>query len=84
MRVGEQELINEQMDLVQLSDHEWRVSDRRKPECDGLSVIGFIERVGDAFEVTRLEEPDSRSRHSTLDRGVRYLAHCSVASSEYL
>ncbi len=38
-----------------LSLSQWRVSDRRYPEHDPSSLLGFIEQKGDAFELTQLE-----------------------------
>ncbi|HEY0260583.1 MAG TPA: hypothetical protein VGC18_12115 [Lacisediminihabitans sp.] len=63
------------IDVVRLSDHEWRVSDRNRPESDGLSVIGFVERVGERrFEVTRLGEPGAKVHYPSLDLCVDALA----------
>jgi hypothetical protein len=42
--------------LVQpLSGSQWRVSDRRYPEHDASSLLGFIEEKDDTFELTQLE-----------------------------
>jgi hypothetical protein len=42
--------------LVQpLSRSQWRVSDRRYPENDASSLLGFIEEKDDTFELTQLE-----------------------------
>jgi hypothetical protein len=42
--------------LVQpLSSSQWRVSDRRYPEDDASSLLGFIEEKDDTFELTQLE-----------------------------
>jgi hypothetical protein len=42
--------------LVQpLSGSQWRVSDRRYPEYDASSLLGFIEQKDDTFELTQLE-----------------------------
>ena len=43
------------LDLV--STHEWRVCDRRFPESDARSVLGFIERRGDQYEIISVSEP---------------------------
>ncbi|GGF40301.1 hypothetical protein [Subtercola lobariae] len=37
-----------------LSDHEWRICDRRIPETNAESVLGYIEKTGGFFEVMRL------------------------------
>ena len=38
-----------------LSESQWRVSDRRYPEHDACSLLGFIEEKDDTFELTQLE-----------------------------
>jgi hypothetical protein len=38
-----------------LSESQWRVSDRRYPEHDACSLLGFIEEKNDTFELTQLE-----------------------------
>ena len=84
MRVRRAELVHGAFELMALSDHEWRVSDNRRPECDGLSVVGFIERIGETFEVTRLGDPDAQGCYLSLEQCVDYLQHRSSASDRYL
>lgn len=38
-----------------LSATQWRVRDKRWPENDARSLVGFIERKGELFEVTQLD-----------------------------
>jgi hypothetical protein len=44
------------IELTELSATEWRVRDNRIPENDALSVIGFVDRVGDRYEVMQFGE----------------------------
>jgi len=37
--------------------HEWRVRDRRFPHNDARSVLGFIERHGDEYEIISVISP---------------------------
>jgi hypothetical protein len=50
-----------QLEIIRISDCEWRVSDPRRRDDDALCLIGFIQRVDDVFEVTLIGRP--RDRH---------------------
>ena len=41
----------ENLELLNLSDHEWRVGDRRCDERSPEKVLGYIEKSGSTFEV---------------------------------
>lgn len=43
------------LDIVSM--HEWRVCDRRFAENDARSVLGFIERHGDHYEIISVLDP---------------------------
>lgn len=58
------------VDVVALSDNEWRVSDHRIPESEGRSLIGYIQKVGELFEATRLDSPWERSYFQSLEAAV--------------
>ena len=47
----------EDLEVRNLSDHEWRVGDGRCHERSPAKVLGYIERCGSAFEVLNLKEP---------------------------
>ena len=47
----------EDLEVRNLSDHEWRVGDRRCHERSPAKVLGYIEKCGSAFEVLNLKEP---------------------------
>ncbi len=44
------------LDLISVT--EWRVCDRRFGERDSRAVLGFIERHGSDYEVTRVQSPE--------------------------
>lgn len=73
---GEVVLIND-IEVLPLSDHEWRVNDQVRAESEGLGVVGFIERRGDAFEATRLGAPKERTSFSELSTAALFLARAS-------
>lgn len=39
------------LEVRQISDHEWRVGDRRKAEESPQKVLGYIQKRGATFEV---------------------------------
>ncbi|MFC0678142.1 hypothetical protein ACFFGH_09850 [Lysobacter korlensis] len=45
---------NPRLEVVALSDHEWRVCDRVLDKADPRRVLGYIERSGEGFEVLAL------------------------------
>jgi hypothetical protein len=59
---------------IAISDREWRVSDLRKAETDGLPLLGFVKQAGDDFEVTELGHPQVRTHHRSFQASISYLA----------
>ena len=45
------------LEVRNLSDHEWRVGDRRCHERSPAKVLGYIEKCASTFEVLKLKEP---------------------------
>lgn len=45
------------LEVRNLSDHEWRVGDRRCHERSPAKVLGYIEKRGPVFEVLNIREP---------------------------
>ena len=62
------------LEVLPLSDHEWRVSDPDRPSNDALCLIGFIERIGSVFETTVIGQPLKREYFATLHEAVDSLA----------
>lgn len=54
--------------ISELSPTEWRISDRMMADGDPAALVGFIQRVDDAFEVTDFGRPRERSYFSSFDR----------------
>ncbi|HYI34460.1 MAG TPA: hypothetical protein VEX88_13455 [Glaciibacter sp.] len=45
--------VNEFLEVIALSDHEWRVCDGRIDPSDASRLLGFIELENGAYEVLR-------------------------------
>ena len=54
--------VPETAEVVAISAREWRVSDPRKIERDGLALVGFVELVGETYEATSLGDPTHRKQ----------------------
>jgi hypothetical protein len=65
---------NRDIGINELSPTEWRVSDRMIADGDPAALVGFIQRVDDAFEVTNFGRPRERSYFSSFDRATASLA----------
>jgi hypothetical protein len=67
------------VELRALSDREWRISDTRIPMGDAGSVLGFVERVDDRFQLLELGHGRGIARRdfSSLDEVVSYFEHRS-------
>lgn len=59
--------------LTELSPTEWRVVDALRPQNDASRVLGFIQRVGAAYEVTSLIRLRERTYFSSFDRAAASL-----------
>lgn len=59
-----------QIVVRQLSECEWRISDGNINDTDALSLLGFIMKTGEYFEVTRLGAPLDHDYFHTLDDAV--------------
>lgn len=55
-----------------LSAGEWRVCDRRLSDHDAHSLLGFIEKVGDRFEVMHLARGFQWFQFASLAEAVRH------------
>ena len=64
--------------LTELSPTEWRVVDAQRPVDDASRVLGFIQRVDDAYEVTNLGRLRERTYFSSFDRAAASLNPRSV------
>ena len=65
------------LDLLSMT--EWRVRDRRFAETDSRGVLGFVERRGFVYEVTRMDDPGRIIRCGSLASATaEFTAHRSV------
>ena len=53
-----------------LSDHEWRICDRRIPDTNAECVLGYIEKTGPFFEVMKLVAPRNLLYFVDLEHAV--------------
>lgn len=67
----------EDLEVRLLSDHEWRVGDRRRDERSPQKVLGYIEQRGLTFEVLNMEAP---RRHSVFGRLESAVASFTTAA----
>lgn len=68
----------EDLEVCVLSDHEWRVADRRQDEQSPEKVLGYINHSGSTFEVLNIEAP---RRHLTFGQFHTAVASFAVASN---
>jgi hypothetical protein len=59
--------------IVALSETEWRISDPSRRSDDALSLVGFIQRAGDLFEVTVIGRPRELRYYGSFDEALLYL-----------
>lgn len=69
-----QVLFTENIGVIAISDTEWRVSDLTIDERDALSLIGFVQKLGDLYEITALGAPLSRSYVGTFNAAIGVLS----------
>jgi len=63
-----------ELSLTELSPTEWRVTKALAAENDPAGLLGFIQRVGPAYEVTNLGRLRERSYFSSFNRATASLA----------
>jgi hypothetical protein len=62
------------VEVIAISRDEWRISDPSKVEHDGLSLLGFVQRVEDAFEVTEMHRPLVRTYVHSFHAAIQVLS----------
>jgi hypothetical protein len=62
-----------QLEIIQISDTEWRVSDPRRRHDDALCLIGFVQRVDGVFEVTLIGRPRDRQYFRSFADATQFL-----------
>ena len=61
------------VEITALSATEWRVADHAIEHDDPAALLGFIQVVGSAYEVTNLGRPRERAYFSSFDRATASL-----------
>jgi hypothetical protein len=67
--------------VIALSEKEWRVSDPSRRSDDALCLLGFIQRVDTAFEVTVIGRPRERHYCGSFNSALQCLAAASEGSN---
>ncbi|MCU1481577.1 MAG: hypothetical protein JWQ19_2363 [Subtercola sp.] len=53
-----------------LSDHEWRICDRRIPENNAECVLGYIDKTAGLYEVMKLSSTRNLLYYSDLEQAI--------------
>ena len=61
------------LELIAISETEWRVSDPAVDDEDALALLGFVQRVGAGFEVTSIGHPGEHPVLPDLDAALERL-----------
>ena len=61
------------VEITELSPTEWRVADHSIEHDDPTALLGFIQIVGSAYEVTNLGRPRERAYFTSFDRATASL-----------
>ena len=61
------------VEITELSPTEWCVADHAIEHDDPTALLGFIQIVGSAFEVTNLGRPRERAYFTSFDRATASL-----------
>jgi hypothetical protein len=61
------------VEITAISPTEWRVADHAIEHDDPTALLGFIQIVGTAFEVTNLGRPRERAYFTSFDRATASL-----------
>jgi hypothetical protein len=61
------------VEITAISSTEWRIADHAIQNDDPNALLGFIQAVGTAFEVTNLDRPRERAYFTSFDRATASL-----------
>lgn len=78
--VGEDGMNRREVRITELSPTEWRICDSSLADGDPSAVLGFIQKVGGAFEVTDIGRLRERTYFSSFDRAASSFAGRTVMS----
>jgi hypothetical protein len=69
-----------QLEIIPISESEWRVSDPRRRYDDALCLVGFVQRIDGAFEVTVIGRPRERQYFRSFGEATQFLG---TATTEF-
>ncbi len=61
------------LDVVEISNYEWRVSLANGDEADPRCLLGFVQQVDGLFEVTEICRPGKRTYHRRFESALEQL-----------
>lgn len=64
--------------VVALSEHEWRISDRRIATDNALSLVGFIDKNRGAYDVMEFVDPVEYARFASLEAAISYFVTATL------
>lgn len=67
--------------IQSLSASQWRVCDSRWPEHDARSLLGFIEKKDDLFEVMELDHGFAWFSFASLAQATDHFAHAKPTAA---
>lgn len=68
-----------ELEVVALTDHEWRVCDARIDECDARRILGYIARVCGRYEALALDPaPRPCGAFDRLDQSIDALVDATA------
>jgi hypothetical protein len=56
--------------VIALSEADWRISDPSRRSDEPLSLVGFIQRTNELFEVTVIGRPWERHYYGSFDEAL--------------
>ena len=66
MTILEEQALRPVLEILAISDHEWRVCDGRYRPSDARRMLAYIERTPGGFELVRLQHPTGSERYGSL------------------
>jgi hypothetical protein len=66
---------------MQLTASQWRISDAGLPADDPAALLGFIERTGELFEITRIGDSLYHGYARSLEDGIDRLGRWQRSSA---
>jgi hypothetical protein len=62
--------LHQGLEIMELSDNEWRICDAAMDENDATRVLGFLEQRAGYFELTSMNRPHRRERFGSFDSAI--------------